>query len=86
MNRQYSVTTNATPAPITGVGNSTTPTPLAGENTLTFATLGAGNGDDFVVSGVSFEINATVIPEPSTAMLGLVGGLALLRRRRAKAL
>lgn len=36
-----------------------------------------------LATAANFTANLTVIPEPATAMLGLVGGLLLLRRRRA---
>ena len=41
-----------------------------------------GNGVD-QATGLSFSLAGTVIPEPATALLGSLGLLALLRRRRS---
>jgi hypothetical protein len=52
-----------------------------GDGYLTFATL-AGNGG-FGYGQANFDnLNVSVIPEPSAALLGGLGMLALLRRRR----
>jgi hypothetical protein len=46
-------------------------------NTATFATV---NRASFATDTAELSLN--VVPEPSAAMLGALGGLALLRRRR----
>ena len=53
------------------------------DQTVTFNWFAGGNGSgdmDFDTPTVNGNVSA--IPEPSTALLGLLGGLALLRRRR----
>lgn len=47
-------------------------------------TLAVGNGADSTTNpgGRSFAVAMTTVPEPSTALLGALGALALLRRRR----
>ena len=59
--------------------------PGSNETSLTITNTTPGdpinNGDNFLIEGLGFDI--TVIPEPSSAMLlGAVGVLGLLRRRR----
>jgi hypothetical protein len=46
-------------------------------HTFTLSNSGSGSGNGFLVD------NFTVVPEPSSALLGGIGLLALLRRRRA---
>jgi hypothetical protein len=53
---------------------------LAGGETMTFRPI-TGNAGGAGLSGFTFEVSA--IPEPSAALLGGLGLLVLLRRRRA---
>jgi len=64
--------------------------PITGQTGLTTATIriqGWDNGSRTTSGGGDFRIDdlvvsGTVVPEPSTALLGSLGALALLRRRR----
>ena len=53
----------------------------SGEITIVFETTGGPNGSNEGALGV-MQITATSIPEPSVVLLGALGGLSLLRRRR----
>lgn len=60
------------------VGESVNQVPLSG-NTYLLSLSGSSNGVG--VSGATF--NAAAVPEASTGLLGVLGALMLLRRRRA---
>ena len=67
---------------VSGTGN-----PLEATNNLKFMTFGGDDGmdvsyDELRLSNTSLAEAAPVIPEPSSALLGGLGLLALLRRRR----
>ena len=46
------------------------------------AAMGGSNFDSEYIGGTDSFVNITVIPEPHSAVLGGLGLLALLRRRR----
>lgn len=54
------------------------------DNTLEFGSMPSlGSGLDWDIdTSTTGQVNLTVIPEPSTALLGALGGILLLRRRR----
>jgi hypothetical protein len=46
------------------------------------ARVNTGNGNFFGTESVRFSVAGSAVPEPSTALLGALGALAMLRRRR----
>lgn len=59
----------------------TATTNASGALTFTIAPNTAGGNPYSILNG--FQISGPMVPEPSAAVLGMLGGLALLRRRRA---
>ncbi len=57
-------------------------TPAVANTTQAIRVLAFGMGGTDFLYFDDFEVNGTLVPEPSTALLGALGVLGLLRRRR----
>lgn len=68
------------PATVVGIANTTTVDKLPGaDGTFDYAPVFAGADS---AKSMSFSLGGAAVPEPSAALLGALGALGLLRRRR----